>query len=196
MHSLLWLGFRAFIISLVLTPICRDVFRSYGVVDQPDAAQGASLSHSAGGRPGHCHFVSGRLSIGASGRRQPAGAAALAGLEIASRAAALAFGIGLLDDLFNLRAWIKLIGQLAAAGLACCGRRAHSVDRRRFHRRLVEHAAYHPLAAGLHECLQPGGRAGRFGRGSGTQASATTGTSTWGDPPGSKSKKRSILKGV
>jgi UDP-GlcNAc:undecaprenyl-phosphate GlcNAc-1-phosphate transferase len=35
--------------------------------------------------------------------------------------AALAFGIGLLDDLFNLRAWIKLAGQLAAAGLACVG---------------------------------------------------------------------------
>jgi UDP-GlcNAc:undecaprenyl-phosphate GlcNAc-1-phosphate transferase len=33
--------------------------------------------------------------------------------------AALAFGVGLLDDLFNLRAWIKLGGQLAAAGLAC-----------------------------------------------------------------------------
>ncbi len=36
MHSLLWLGCRAFLIALVLTPICRDVFRSYGVVDQPD----------------------------------------------------------------------------------------------------------------------------------------------------------------
>jgi UDP-GlcNAc:undecaprenyl-phosphate GlcNAc-1-phosphate transferase len=35
--------------------------------------------------------------------------------------AALAFGIGLLDDLFNLPAWIKLVGQLAAAGLACVG---------------------------------------------------------------------------
>ena len=39
MHSLLWLGFRAFLISLVLTPICRDVFRSYGVVDEPDQAR-------------------------------------------------------------------------------------------------------------------------------------------------------------
>ena len=29
--------------------------------------------------------------------------------------------IGLLDDLFDLRAWIKLLGQLAAAGLACVG---------------------------------------------------------------------------
>jgi UDP-GlcNAc:undecaprenyl-phosphate GlcNAc-1-phosphate transferase len=35
--------------------------------------------------------------------------------------AALAFAIGLLDDLFNLRAWIKLLGQVAAAGLACVG---------------------------------------------------------------------------
>jgi len=35
--------------------------------------------------------------------------------------AALAFGIGLLDDLFNMRAWIKLSGQLGAAGLACVG---------------------------------------------------------------------------
>jgi UDP-GlcNAc:undecaprenyl-phosphate GlcNAc-1-phosphate transferase len=35
--------------------------------------------------------------------------------------AALAFGVGLLDDLFNLRAWIKLVGQVAAAGLACVG---------------------------------------------------------------------------
>jgi UDP-GlcNAc:undecaprenyl-phosphate GlcNAc-1-phosphate transferase len=35
--------------------------------------------------------------------------------------AALAFAIGLLDDLFDLRAWIKLGGQIAAAGLACVG---------------------------------------------------------------------------
>jgi UDP-GlcNAc:undecaprenyl-phosphate GlcNAc-1-phosphate transferase len=35
--------------------------------------------------------------------------------------AALAFGTGLLDDLFNLRAKTKLLGQIAAAGLACVG---------------------------------------------------------------------------
>jgi UDP-GlcNAc:undecaprenyl-phosphate GlcNAc-1-phosphate transferase len=33
--------------------------------------------------------------------------------------AALACSIGLLDDLFNLRVWIKLLGQIGAAGLAC-----------------------------------------------------------------------------
>ena len=35
--------------------------------------------------------------------------------------AALAFGIGLLDDLFDLHAWVKLSGQIGAACLACVG---------------------------------------------------------------------------
>jgi hypothetical protein len=81
--------------------------------------------------------------------------------------AALAFGIGLLDDLFNLRAWIKLVRTTCGGGLGLCGRRAHPVDRRRSHGRLVERPADYSLAAGLYERLQPGGRAGRFGRGVG-----------------------------
>ena len=36
MNSLLASGLQAFGFSLVLTPIIRDVFRSYRVVDQPD----------------------------------------------------------------------------------------------------------------------------------------------------------------
>lgn len=36
MHPLLWFGIRSFALALILTPICRDVFRSYGVVDRPD----------------------------------------------------------------------------------------------------------------------------------------------------------------
>ena len=36
MSSLLWLGLVSFAISLILTPIFRDIFRSYGVVDKPD----------------------------------------------------------------------------------------------------------------------------------------------------------------
>ena len=31
--SLLWLGGIAFVLSVILTPIMRDIFRSYGVVD-------------------------------------------------------------------------------------------------------------------------------------------------------------------
>lgn len=119
MHSLLWLGLRAFLISLVLTPICRDVFRSYGVVDQPDHA-----------RKVHRYPIPrvGGLAIAASYLlasvvvRPEEGSPLAQQLSLVWKllpGAALALALGLLDDLFNLRAWHKLIGQLAAAGLAC-----------------------------------------------------------------------------
>ena len=121
MHSLLWLGFRAFIISLVLTPICRDVFRSYGVVDQPD---GARKVHRypiprVGGLAIAISYLVAYVLV-----RPEEGSPLAQQLSLVWRllpGAALAFAIGLLDDLFNLRAWIKLGGQLAAAGLACVG---------------------------------------------------------------------------
>lgn len=119
MHSLLWLGFRAFLISLVLTPICRDVFRSYGVVDQPD---GARKVHRypiprVGGLAIAVSYLVSYLLV------RPAEGSPLAQqLSLVWRllpGAAMAFAIGLLDDLFDLKAWMKLAGQLAAAGLAC-----------------------------------------------------------------------------
>ena len=121
MHSLLWLGFRAFIISLVLTPICRDVFRSYGVVDQPDAARKVHRYPipRVGGLAIAISYLVAYVLV-----RPEEGSQLAQQLSLVWRlipGAALAFGIGLLDDLFNLRAWIKLAGQLAAAGLACVG---------------------------------------------------------------------------
>ena len=118
MHSLLWLGFRAFLISLVLTPICRDVFRSYGVVDRPDQA-----------RKVHRYPIPrvGGLAIAASYLlayivvRPEEGSPLAQQLSLVWKllpGAALVFALGLLDDLFDLRAWYKLGGQLAAAGLA------------------------------------------------------------------------------
>lgn len=121
MHSLLWLGFRAFIISLVLTPICRDIFRSYGVVDQPD---GERKVHRypiprVGGLAIAIAYLVAYVLV-----RPEAGSPLAQQLSLVWRllpGAALAFGIGLLDDLFDLKAWIKLVGQVAAAGLACVG---------------------------------------------------------------------------
>jgi UDP-GlcNAc:undecaprenyl-phosphate/decaprenyl-phosphate GlcNAc-1-phosphate transferase len=120
-HSLLWLGFRAFIVSLVLTPICRDVFRSYGVVDQPDAARKVHRYPipRVGGLAIAIAYLLAYILV-----RPEEGSPLAQQLSLVWRllpGAALAFGIGLLDDLFNLRAWIKLGGQLAAAGLACVG---------------------------------------------------------------------------
>jgi len=34
-RALLWVGFKAFLIALVLTPVIRDIFRAYNVVDRP-----------------------------------------------------------------------------------------------------------------------------------------------------------------
>jgi UDP-GlcNAc:undecaprenyl-phosphate GlcNAc-1-phosphate transferase len=120
-NSLLWLGFRAFIISLVLTPICRDVFRSYGVVDQPD---GTRKIHRypiprVGGLAIAISYLMAYVLV-----HPEEGSALAQQVSLVSKllpGAALAFAIGLLDDLFNLRAWIKLLGQLGAAGLACLG---------------------------------------------------------------------------
>jgi UDP-GlcNAc:undecaprenyl-phosphate GlcNAc-1-phosphate transferase len=120
-HSLLWLGFRAFIISLVLTPICRDVFRSYGVVDQPDAVRKVHRYPipRVGGLAIAISYLVAYVLV-----RPEEGSPLAQQLSLVWKllpGAALAFGIGLLDDLFNLRAWIKLVGQVAAAGLACVG---------------------------------------------------------------------------
>ena len=121
MHSLLWLGFRAFIISLVLTPICRDIFRSYGVVDQPDAVRKVHRYPipRVGGLAIAIAYLVAYVLV-----RPEEGSPLAQQLSLVWRllpGAAMAFGIGLLDDLFDLRAWIKLGGQLAAAGLACVG---------------------------------------------------------------------------
>ena len=121
MHSLLWLGCRAFLISLVLTPICRDVFRSYGVVDQPD---GTRKVHRypiprVGGLAIAISYLVAYILV-----RPDEGSPLAQQISLVWKlfpGAALAFGIGLLDDLFNLKAWIKLIGQVGAAGLACWG---------------------------------------------------------------------------
>ena len=121
MHSLLWLGLRAFVIALVLTPICRDVFRSFGVVDEHDH-----------GRKMHRYPIPrvGGLAIAASYLlayvlvRPDQGSPLAQQLTLVWKllpGAALVFALGLLDDLFTLRAWHKLIGQLAAASLAYWG---------------------------------------------------------------------------
>jgi len=120
-HSLLWLGFRAFLISLVLTPICRDIFRSYGVVDRPDAAR--KVHRYPIPRVGGLAIAISYLVAYVLVRPEEGSPLALQ-LSLVWRllpGAALAFGIGLMDDLFDLRAWIKLVGQITAASLACAG---------------------------------------------------------------------------
>ena len=118
MEPLFWLGAIAFALSLVLTPIFRDVFRSYGVVDAPD--QGRKIHKypipRVGGVALACAYLGAYLLLPGHVRLllQPN-----LGLVVRlAPAAALIFATGLIDDLLGLKPWQKLIGQIGAAGLA------------------------------------------------------------------------------
>jgi UDP-GlcNAc:undecaprenyl-phosphate GlcNAc-1-phosphate transferase len=98
---------RAFFIALVLSPIIRDIFRSYNVVDQP----GRRKVHAypvprLGGIAVGIAYAAGLLPSGDSGALQ-----VLPG-------AAMIFMIGAVDDIFTLKPLPKLAGQIAAAGIA------------------------------------------------------------------------------
>ncbi len=110
MTELLIMAGVAFLVTLVLTPIIRDIFRSYQVLDRP------------GGRKVHRYPIPrvGGIPIAAAYTSvlyffEPGGFSPLAA-KLAP-GAALVFLIGLADDFFNLRPLTKLLGQVAAAGL-------------------------------------------------------------------------------
>jgi UDP-GlcNAc:undecaprenyl-phosphate/decaprenyl-phosphate GlcNAc-1-phosphate transferase len=109
-NSLLLAGLKAFVVSVILTPILRDVFRSYNVVDRP----GQRRMHvypipRIGGIPIAVAYVAAILPLGDSG----------AGIAVPLwkflPGAGLVFFTGLLDDFFTLTPLVKLAGQTAAA---------------------------------------------------------------------------------
>jgi UDP-GlcNAc:undecaprenyl-phosphate GlcNAc-1-phosphate transferase len=116
--SLLWLGGIAFLLSLILTPILRDIFRSYDVVDAPDL-----------GRKIHKYPIPrvGGIAIAISYTAAfllapaPAGSLLRSNLYLVWRllpAAGVIFATGVIDDLFGLKPWQKLIGQFCGATIA------------------------------------------------------------------------------
>ncbi len=116
MDRLLWMGLKAFFIALVLTPIIRDISRSFNVVDRP------------GQRKVHAHPIP---RVGGVAIALAYGLALLPfnshGNPLTSShmdawgifpAAAIVVVIGLLDDLFSLKPLLKLAGLVAAASVA------------------------------------------------------------------------------
>jgi UDP-GlcNAc:undecaprenyl-phosphate GlcNAc-1-phosphate transferase len=111
----------AVVSALLVTPVLRKVFVYYGVVDRPD-----------GYRKLHCGAIPrvGGMVI-ATAYFASFGAYLVAGAHLTfaaawnenivlrlSPAVAVVFLVGLCDDLFRLRAWLKLTIQVVAAGLA------------------------------------------------------------------------------
>jgi UDP-GlcNAc:undecaprenyl-phosphate GlcNAc-1-phosphate transferase len=105
---------KAFIVSLVLTPIVRDVFRSYNVVDRP----GSRKAHAypiprVGGVPIAVAYV-----VAVNSLRGPGSEFPVHWLQTILSGAAIIFVIGLADDFLDLKPYVKLVGQIAAGATA------------------------------------------------------------------------------
>ena len=121
MYALLALGVTAFILCLVTTPLCRNLFLWLNIVDHPDAER--KLHAKPIPRIGGIAIA---FSYAAALGLMLAFAPHSAQIAVQHKsllwsllpAAVLIFTIGLLDDLFGLKPWQKLGGQLFAATLA------------------------------------------------------------------------------
>ncbi len=121
MYSLLILGIVSFFCSLILTPLCRNAFRCLGMVDQPDGQR--KLQQNPIPRMGGVPIVAAYLAAYGLLLLSPLNAGNLIAKNIHQAllllpAAALIFAVGLADDLFGLRPWQKLVGQVSASLLA------------------------------------------------------------------------------
>ncbi|MDE3197197.1 MAG: undecaprenyl/decaprenyl-phosphate alpha-N-acetylglucosaminyl 1-phosphate transferase, partial [Acidobacteriota bacterium] len=105
---------KGLIFSLALTPIVRDIFRSYNVVDRP----GRRKVHAypiprVGGIPIALAYL-----IALNALRGPGSVFPLHWLQTVLSGAAIIFVTGLVDDFLNLSPLTKLAGQIAAAVVA------------------------------------------------------------------------------
>lgn len=121
MYALLALGLLALIFCLILTPIFRDLALKFKLVDQPDHHRKvhARPIPRVGGVPIAISYV---LALGVMTKFAPSGATiAIRHRELLFSllpAVGLVFLVGLFDDLFGMKPWHKLIGQIVAAVFA------------------------------------------------------------------------------
>lgn len=121
MYALLVAAVASMVAALVFTPICRDIAIRWGVLDRPDSKRKTHTKPvpRVGGIPIFIAYV-GAFALLMLLRFQ-AGIMIRNNLDLIWRifpSAALIFAIGLADDLYDLRPWQKLVGQLAAAVMA------------------------------------------------------------------------------
>ncbi len=124
MYSLLFLGFVSLALSLLLTPLARNLAWHYGLVDQPD--QRRKIHGSPIPRVGGVAIFA--TVIGAYGLllivRLSSGAIVWQDLPLVLRllpALVIVFGIGLVDDIVSVAPWIRLTAEAVAATLAWVG---------------------------------------------------------------------------
>lgn len=120
MYSLLLVGFAAFVLALVLTPLLRNVCRRNGLVDRPNSRKRhAEPVPRLGGIPLLLSCL-GSFSLLLAVESQGS-SLAWASLPLVLQllpGVGVIFAVGLADDLIGLNAWQKLAGQIVAAGIS------------------------------------------------------------------------------
>ena len=123
-HSVLAISALSFLLTFFLTPVIRDAFLGLGILDRPDGQR--KLHRLAvprvGGIPITLSYVAAYGVLLLSPWK--AGDLVSQQLPLIAKllpAAALIFITGLLDDVFGLKPWQKLLGQFAGAAVAVAG---------------------------------------------------------------------------
>lgn len=121
MYLILMLGVTAFVLCLILTPLCRDLSLRLNFVDHPDADRKfhATPVPRVGGAPIVLAYTGALGLVFAFGA--PHDTIYIRHHELLFwllPAAAIIFLTGLLDDLIGLKPWQKLLGQLVGASIA------------------------------------------------------------------------------
>ena len=121
MYSLAFLAGASFLFALLITPVVRNTFRRLGLVDQPNERK--RHPHGiprVGGIAIFSAYVLAYAFMLLAHLR--AGIKVWHGSELIlhlAPAALIIFATGLIDDIWGLRPWQKLIGEFAAALIAC-----------------------------------------------------------------------------
>src|SRR5689334_2987755 len=136
MRELLILGGSAFVLSLILTPLCRNLFKRSGMVDRPDQERKLHTRPipNMGGIPLVIAYLASFGVLLLMTQKASAGGISFAQSLKLLPPAFIVFATGLLDDRFRLQPWQKLIAQLLAAtwaffsGVAITGIAAHHLN--------------------------------------------------------------------
>ena len=121
MLSLLILAVSALLLTLAVTPACRALCKRLGWVDKPDLRK---VHRGPIPRAGGIAILFGYAAALALVRFSPLWASysvTWSSLSVRALLPAVfvAFATGLLDDIFGLKPWMKLLGQILAAALVC-----------------------------------------------------------------------------
>ena len=115
MIELLWMAGKAFVIALILTPITRDISRSFNFVDRPGHRKvHAYPMPRVGGIAIAIAYGLSLISFSGPGAALPGPGHPVWKIL---PGAALVFLIGLLDDLFSLKPVVKFLGLIVASSV-------------------------------------------------------------------------------